>query len=65
LGVLDAVLLGVVEVVAAGVEEDDDEDGELLQAAAASPMQTMPNAAADRLLDVLKPDVLKLGIPRR
>jgi hypothetical protein len=57
---LDAVLLGVVEVVAAGVDEDDDEEGELLQAAAATPMHAMPNAAANRLLDVLK-----LSIPRR
>jgi hypothetical protein len=58
--VLDAVLLGVVELVAAGVDEEDDDDGELLQAAAATVMHAIPNAAANRPLEVLK-----LGIPRR
>jgi hypothetical protein len=49
------------EADAVGVVVDEDEDdGELLQAAAASPRHAMPNAAANRLLDDRN-----LSIPRR
>jgi hypothetical protein len=48
----EVVALGVTELEADGLDEEEDEDdGELLQAAAASPRQAMPIAAANRLFD--------------